>query len=104
MLRNLIRRSIFSQNSTDTLSMGIYDNANFNRILGTIQKVAIEKQGPISPADVKGVDIMHYTADWSELDHLMENAKGVRTILDIGSGPGGAARYLANKYDIEITN
>jgi tRNA1(Val) A37 N6-methylase TrmN6 len=79
--------------------MNLYADENFVRIMNLVNKSASEKEGPLEPADVKGVDIMHYTSDYHELTAILDAHPEISTILDIGAGPAGASRYLAHKYN-----
>ena len=93
-----------SLSAVDSLdNMKLYDNKNFNRILEQVQHYASQSNGPMSPNDVHGIDIMHYTTDWSELDPFIAQTSGVSSILDVGSGTGGASRYIAHKFGIDVT-
>jgi SAM-dependent methyltransferase len=88
--------------------MNLYADENFARIISVAHRHAQAKQTSetgLIPTDLQGVDIMHYTTDFTEILNLLESNPDISTVLDIGSGPGGASRYITHKFpSTSVTN
>lgn len=67
------------------------------------EAIAMLPDGPLSPAMLAGLDQFHVRglAATAELAALANPASSV-TVLDAGSGLGGASRYLAGRYGCSV--
>ncbi|KUO14081.1 hypothetical protein AQJ58_03260 [Streptomyces sp. DSM 15324] len=62
------------------------------------------RPGPLTPADLEPYDQLHYLGHQA-LDHAVARlgAAPGASVVDIGAGLGGPARYLAERYGCRVT-
>ena len=83
-------------------SMKLY--AEVHRIHRELTALGISEEQPLTVADLTPFDQYHYFGT-SAVDEAMEQLQlkpGAR-VLDVGSGLGGPARFIAAKYGVQVT-
>lgn len=87
---------------TDIKSMGLYRNVD--RILADLAAAGVASDGPIKVDDLTAYDQYHYEGTDAVDDAIaaLDAGPGSR-VLDVGSGLGGPARYMADRTSSEVT-
>lgn len=87
---------------TDIKSMGLYRNVE--RVLADLAADGHGTNGPLTVADLTSYDQYHYEGTEAVDDAAVALGAGVDShIIDIGSGLGGPARYLAEQSGARVT-
>ncbi len=87
---------------SDIKSMGLYRNVD--RILADLAAAGVAADGPLAVADLTPYDQYHYegTAAVDDAITALDVKPGAR-LLDVGSGLGGPARYIAERTSASVT-
>ncbi|MFD3376490.1 MULTISPECIES: methyltransferase domain-containing protein [unclassified Streptomyces] len=88
------------QHSTRFDDMALYDLQHVRNVLTPL----LSRLGPLTPGDLEPYDQLHYLGHRA-LDHAVAQLKITpgADVVDIGSGLGGPARYLAERYECHLT-
>ena len=87
---------------SDLKAMGLYRNVD--RVMADLQASGLGPDDPLSVADLTPFDQYHY--EGTEAVDDAATALGVSPgfrLLDIGSGLGGPARYIADRWGASVT-
>jgi cyclopropane fatty-acyl-phospholipid synthase-like methyltransferase len=87
---------------SDITSMGLYRNAD--RILADLAASGIDPDGPLEVDQLTPFDQFHYEGT-AAVDDAIEalGITGESSVLDVGSGLGGPARYVAHRKGCQVT-
>lgn len=87
---------------TDIKSMGLYRNVD--RIMADLEASGLSGRQPISVDDLTPFDQYHYEGTMAVDEAIAFLGPGPQTrILDVGSGLGGPARYIADRTGSRVT-
>lgn len=87
---------------TDIKSMGLYQNVE--RVLADLAADGHGTDGPLTVADLTAYDQYHYEGTEAVDDAGMAlGAAPGGHVIDIGSGLGGPARYMAEQTGVKVT-
>jgi sarcosine/dimethylglycine N-methyltransferase len=90
------------QKSNDSLEMALYQNERVFNEFNELMKV--KSMGSITVDDLLLFDQMHYlgTETLDEAARVL-NIKPDENLIDVGAGYGGPARYLASRFNCNVT-
>ncbi|XP_068727878.1 uncharacterized protein [Montipora capricornis] len=88
--------------SKEIKSMKLYDH--IDRVRRELQELGYKEEDPLKVEDVCKYDQMHYYGTQA-IDEAIKDLgiSSAHHILDVGSGLGGPARYLAHKTNCAVT-
>lgn len=87
---------------TDIKSMGLYRNVD--RILADLSAAGLPADGPLSVDDLTSFDQYHYEGTDAVDDAIAAVGIGPdSSVIDVGSGLGGPARYMADRTAAAVT-